>query len=64
MVAVVKKIGDGASAVKYFYFTEKNYECTKGWVDTKGAKEFGLNGFSKEDFENMLDGKIVKNKNI
>ena len=60
MVATLKGISDGANTVKYFYFTEKNFECQKGWIDNKGKEVHGLTNLRKENFENLLDGKIIE----
>ena len=60
MVATLKGISDGANTVKYFYFTEKNFECQKGWIDNRGKEVHGLTNLRKESFEHLLDGKIIE----
>jgi len=57
MVARIRSISSAGNASKYFYFTEKNYECAKGWHENKETKELG-DKLTKESFENALNGNI------
>ena len=58
MTARVRPISSASSAGQYFYFTERNYECNKGWQQNEITKELGLEKITRESFENVLSGKI------
>ena len=58
MTARVRPISTAVNAGQYFYFTERNYECSKGWQQNEVTKELGLEKITRESFENVLSGKI------
>ena len=58
MVARIRSISSGGNTTKYFYFLEKNYECSKGWQVNKVTKELGLDTLTRESLEDILNGKI------
>ncbi len=58
MVAVVKLISSASNAGKYFYWTEKDCECARGWQNTKGCQLLQLNQLNREDLEDVLEGRI------
>lgn len=58
MVAKIRSISSAGNAGKYFYFLEKNYACAKEWQDNEVTKELGLKKLTRENFENILNGKI------
>ena len=58
MTARVRPISSAVNAGQYFYFTERNYECSKGWQQNEVTKELGLEKITRESFENILSGKI------
>lgn len=58
MVATIRPISNSRNAGKYFYFTERNYECSKGWHVSQATQELGLNKLTRANFEATLDGKL------
>ena len=58
MVARIRPISSAGNAGKYFYFLERNYECNKGWQENAVTNELGLEKITRENLENILNGKI------
>ena len=58
MVATIKSISSASNAGKYFYWTEKDCECARGWQNTKGCQLLQLNQLNREDLEDVLEGRI------
>ena len=59
MTARVRPISSAVNAGQYFYFTERNYECSKGWQQNEVTKELGLEKITRESFEGILSGSVA-----
>lgn len=64
MVATIKSISSAKNTSKYFYFTEKNFECNKEWYASEITTKLGFQTLKKQDFENILSGKLVFGDNV
>jgi conjugative relaxase-like TrwC/TraI family protein len=58
MTARIRSISSAGNAGKYFYFLERNYECNKGWEQNEVTRELGLEKITRENLENVLNGKV------
>ena len=58
MTARIRSISSAGNAGKYFYFLERNYECDKGWEQNEVTRELGLEKITRENLENVLNGKV------
>ena len=58
MVARIRPISSAGNAGKYFYFLERNYECARGWQENAVTKELGFAKLTRENLEDVLNGKI------
>ena len=60
MVATLSSVSSSQNAGKYFYFTENDFECSKGWQDNRAKEELNLKELGRKNFENILNGKLSK----
>ena len=60
MVAVVRGVSSAGNAGRYFYWTERDCECARGWQDTRGCRLLGLGELRREGLEGVLEGRIVE----